>query len=94
MINKITKSIQEGDNWLSNSTFNDLLKQMKEMRLTDQGFIELCFEEGVKLGVDLEPIFWPHITAEKPCFVLVMYLIKDDKFLYEWDSGSKKYQIL
>lgn len=94
MIDKITKSIQKGDNWISNSTFNNLLKQMKEMRLTDAGIIELCFSGEVKLGVDLGTILCPSGPEEKACFVLVMYIIKDNEILYEWVKGSKNYQIL
>lgn len=99
MIKEITRFIKEGkdndDYWISNSTFNDLSKKMKEMRLTDAGIMELCFEEGVTLGVDLGTILCPFEPEEKACFVLVMYLrIEDDGCVYEWGKGSKNYQIL
>lgn len=57
MIRKITEAILNGqanvDYWFSNTTFNKLLNEAKDIRLTERGDIELCFENA-KIDVDLK----------------------------------------
>lgn len=74
------------DYWLPNSKFNKLLNEAEEVRLTEQGKIELCFEEEIKLGVELGEILVSSIDPKDDCHVMILYLNKNGENLYKWSN--------
>lgn len=80
MIRKITEAILIGqanvDYWFSNTTFNKLLNEAKDVRLTEEGYIELCFENA-KIGVDLKEEIYNCDNREISHVKMVYAEIKD-----------------
>ncbi len=54
MFDIIKREVKNGntDYWLKNGTFNELLKEAVVVRITKDGFLELCFVNGI-IGVSL-----------------------------------------
>ena len=54
MFDIIKREVKNGntDYWLKNGTFNELLKEAVVIRITTDGFLELCFVNDI-IGVSL-----------------------------------------
>lgn len=80
MIKKIAEAILNEpanvDYWFSNTTFNKLLNEAKDVRLTEEGDIELCFENA-KIGVDLKEEIYNCNNDETSHVKMVYAEIKD-----------------
>ena len=90
MIKKIAEAVLNGhekmDFWMSNATFNSLLNEAKEIRLTDDGDIELCFEEA-KLVVNLKA---PSTNAKTEReHMLSCYILKQRKTVLHTKSTKE-----
>lgn len=93
MIKKITEDVINGhgmmDFWFSNTTFNSLLVEANEVRLTDEGELELCFEKA-RLGVNLKETIYNGDELEERSHVKLLYLVtKKNGLVYEIDEAIR-----
>ena len=84
------------DYWMLNKTFNEMANQAT-VRLTDEGLVELSFEDECNTKIALkfgEKIFGPCTkTGETKtiAFAQVVYVIKSGKKVYKVDTVKKTY---
>lgn len=92
MIKKIAEAVLNGhekmDFWMSNATSNSLLNEAKEIRLTDDGDIELCFEEA-KLVVNLKATIYECKNGKRAHAKLLYLETKEKGLAYEINERIK-----
>ena len=74
--------------WMSNATFNSLFNDAKEIRLTDDGDIELCFEEA-KLVVNLKATIYECKNGKRAHAKLLYLETKENGLAYEINERIK-----
>lgn len=74
IIETILRKTEKTDFWISTESFNILLKNAKEIKLSKEGTLELFFEEGI-IGVRSRNEM---LTDKDSAYIEVIH-IKDDK---------------
>lgn len=91
IVNSVGNFSKDTDYWITNETFYTLANSAKEIRITDEGFIELSFEGNLKIAMELgKCIFFGGI--EVTSHAQVMYVEEDYNKIYEADVAMKDFQ--